>query len=137
MKNCNLASAEVELKRLLGRIGPSEAVDRFLAKYGPVRTKRNYAAQLGYYFQWLKAQGIALSPDELIQDNIVKVLKSEPTDVKARRWHTDLLLKYVNEWMAEEAQGYSQGSRVLAATVVRRFYERNDSELWATSRSPS
>ncbi|MDG7021305.1 MAG: tyrosine-type recombinase/integrase [Nitrososphaerota archaeon] len=128
MRNSHEKEAANHLDRALERIGPSDAVRRFLAKYGPVRTRAGYASQLLYYFEWLRREGVSLSPDQLIQDNIEKVLKSDPTDIRSRRHHTDLLLRYVNEHM--KAEGYSQRSRIFAATVVRRFYLRNDAQLW-------
>ena len=81
-----------------------------------------------YYFRWLREKGIALTPDELVQDNLVCVFKSDPTDTITKRKHTTWLLEYVNVYMKEE--GYSQTYRVVAAAAVRKFYERNDSELF-------
>jgi len=55
-------------------------------------------------------------------------MKSDLTDIKTKRRHNDLHLEYVNERMV--ANGYSRGTRVLAAAVVRKFYARRDSALF-------
>ncbi|MDA4113568.1 MAG: site-specific integrase [Thaumarchaeota archaeon] len=127
MRNSNETNAIKVLDRTLKRIGPSEAVRRFLSKYGPVTTRRDYAESLLKYFVWLKTIGVTLMPDELITDNLMNVFKSDPTDVATKRRHNDWLLQYVNGYSIEK--GFSQGYRVHAATVIRKFYARNDSSL--------
>jgi hypothetical protein len=128
MPNSNQTNAAKALARTLKRTGPSEAVSRFLSKYGPVMTRRGYAEALFKYFEWLKSIGVDLTPDRLITENLANVFKSDPTDVVTERRHTDWLLQYVNRYTIDK--GYSQGYRVHAATVIRRFYARNDSALY-------
>lgn len=116
-----------DLASALRKIGPSRAVERFLSGYGNVRTKANYAGQLSLYFRWLKAEGVGASPDELVQDNLVCVFKSDPLDITKKRKHTDLLAKYANDYLI--AQDFSESKRNVAITAIRGFYRANDSEL--------
>ncbi len=120
--------AAKSLSVILKELGESRAVNRFLSKYGPIQTKRCYAVQLAMYFKWLNATGVKLSPDEVLKDNLVCISWSDPTDVDTKRRHTDWLNTYVNDCMVIE--GHTEGYRRLAATVIRKFYERNDSQLF-------
>jgi integrase len=128
MQNSNEVKAAKGLEKSLERIGPSEAVTRFLSKYGPVRTRNSYAGSLLTYFLWLKSSGVTLRPDQLITDNLQNVFKSDPTDISRKRMHTDWLLRYVNTYLIQK--GCSQGYRTHEATVIKRFYARNDSALY-------
>jgi integrase len=112
----------------LRKIGPSDAVSRFLSKYGNVRTKAIYACELHLYFRWLKGRDVSLSPDELIKDNLVCIFKSDPTDVSTKRKHTDLLNEYANTFLLEK--GDSEAKRRLAAATIKEFYRRNDAQLF-------
>ena len=47
-----------------------------------------------------------MTPDQLVQDNLVCVFKSDPTDTTTKRKHTDWLLEYVNQYMRDKK--YSQ-----------------------------
>jgi hypothetical protein len=47
---------EKTVARTLEKIGPSAVVNRFLSKYGNIRTKAIYAVQLHFLFQWLRQQ---------------------------------------------------------------------------------
>lgn len=51
-----LRGAEQELQRKLREIGPSEAIQRFLNKYGRLKTRYSYVLRLALYFRWLRAQ---------------------------------------------------------------------------------
>ena len=75
-------------------IGPSKALDRFLSRFGNVRTKATYSIELVLYLRWLKTRGVGMSLDELVRDNLICVFKSDPIDVTTKRRHTDLLNDY-------------------------------------------
>jgi len=125
--------AEKNLQGFLQKIGPSKAVERFLSGYGNARTRAAYAGQLVLYFRWLKAKGIELSPDALITDNLKCVYESNPTDVSAKRKHTDLLNEYINLYLVQRED--SESKRSLAAAAIRSFYEGNDSALFGHWKS--
>jgi hypothetical protein len=38
-----------------------------------------------------QVEGVSLTPDGLVQDNLLCVYKSDPTDVRTKRRHTDWL----------------------------------------------
>jgi integrase len=128
-----------DLHSLLTRIaefGPSTSVERFLTGYGKVGTKKVYAQLLYGYLKWVRvAKGIQMGPDELIQDNLVCVYRSDPIDTRTKRKHTDLLNEFVNVHLV--GKGSLQDSRAIYATVVRRFYESNDSKLFGDFRVSS
>ncbi|MGD0146416.1 MAG: hypothetical protein ABSB53_06170 [Nitrososphaerales archaeon] len=46
-----------------------------------------------------------MTPDQLIQDNLRAVFESRPTDVVAKRKHTDLLGDYVNAYLIVQQLG--------------------------------
>jgi integrase len=121
------------LDNTLRRIGPSKAVERFLSKYGNVRTQAIYASQLWLYWQYLLGEGLtprgATEPGALITDNLVCVFESKATDVDAKRKHTDFLGDYVNKHLLQE-RGCSESKRRLAAAAIKEFYKKNDSPLW-------
>lgn len=119
---------QAELDRKLREIGPSEAVTRLIDKYGSLSTRKNYAIVIALYLRWLKGKGITLSPDQLIQDNLLSIFKSDPTDVRTKRKHTDWLDQFVNGHMVEDE--YSESERRLAAAAIKQFYQRNDSLLF-------
>src|SRR5437870_4850857 len=114
---------EKTVARALDKIGPSAAVNRFLSKYGNLRTKANYAVQLHLFLQWLRQdKRIATNPDSLIWDNLACIFKSDPTDVATKRKHTDYLNEYVNDYMLRK--GESESSRQVAAAAIKMFYRR-------------
>ncbi|MDG6990624.1 MAG: hypothetical protein JRM99_04300 [Nitrososphaerota archaeon] len=128
---------ERALEHFLAEIGPSAAVDRFLGGYGNVRTRCSYAGHLVQYLRWLKSKGVETNPDALVQDNLKAVFESAPTDVTAKRRHTDLLGEYVNKRLIERDAGDS--TRKVAAAAIRGFYEANDAALfghWRIAEQP-
>jgi integrase len=120
--------SEQVLATALKEIGESEAVKRFLTKYGNVRTRAAYSYWLSKYLQWLKDQGITLSPDALIKDNLECVFNSDAVDVRTKRRHTDWLSTFVNEYLIK--QGNKEATRRLVSACVKEYYKRNDSELF-------
>ncbi|HVC27347.1 MAG TPA: hypothetical protein VND40_04230, partial [Nitrososphaerales archaeon] len=120
------AQARREVERSLRSIGPSESVERFLNSYGKVRVRAVYGAHLSRYFDWLKEKGILLTPDELIRDNLGCIYRSEPEDVATKRKHRAWLEEYVNVKMADASNSY----RRVGASVVKGFYDRNDSPFY-------
>lgn len=92
-----------------------------------MRTKCSYAGHLVLYQRWLKGKGVAISPDEMISDNLKAVFESIPTDVAAKRKHLDWLGEYVNEHLLAEGAGDS--TRKVATAAIRGFYEANDAAL--------
>jgi hypothetical protein len=71
-------NGQKKLEPWLERIGPSEAIRRFISKYGNRNTSALYASELCLYFEWLKYRGVKMSPDELIQNNLQCVYGSSP-----------------------------------------------------------
>jgi integrase len=116
------------LENFLRELGPSPCVERFLGGYGNVRTKTAYAGHLAMYLRWLKQKGVALTPDQLVQDNLRAVFESAPTDVLAKRKHTDLLGEYINSYLIE--RGLGDSTRNIAVAAIRGFYQANDSPLF-------
>lgn len=120
--------AEHNLARELREIGPSRALDRFLLKYGNVRTKASYAHVIAMYLRWLKEEGVNMRIDELIQDNLICVFKSDPTDLATKRKHTDLMSEYVNRYLIERDD--SESKRTASVAAIRGLYKANDSPLF-------
>lgn len=121
------------LQERIRAFGPSSTVDRFLSGYGKIGTKRVYAANLLKYLRWLQSsKGLTLSPDALIQDNLVCVFKSDPTDTLTKRRHTDWLNQFINVDLIEK--GSTEDARTTSASAVKRFYESNDSALFGDFR---
>jgi len=120
--------AERAVASRLREIGPSKSVSRFLQKHGNIRTKAVYVSELALYFRWLKAKGAYLPPDELVMDNLRCVYESKPTDIEAKRKHTDLMAEYVNGYLVE--RDYSDAKRTNASLAIRGFYKSNDSQLF-------
>ncbi|MDA4117593.1 MAG: site-specific integrase [Thaumarchaeota archaeon] len=116
------------LRSALREIGESDAMDLLLSKYGNIRTKAIYACELKLYFRWLKQKGVPLTPDGLVHDNLLCVYRSDPTDVRTKRRHTDWLNEYVNVRLLEE--GASESKRHVSAAAIKEFYRRNDSQLF-------
>lgn len=112
----------------------NESVRRFMSRYGKLSTKYCYLNRLDYHMRWLKeSAGVTLSPDELISDNLSCVFKSpDPTEVKAKRRHTDLLSSCVNDYMVK--RGYALNNRSGMASVMIEFYKANDSPLFGDFR---
>jgi integrase len=121
-----------DLGTFLEEIGPSRAVETFLRGYGNLRTKSTYAMELALYFRWLKLQGVELSPDELVLDNLKCVFESRATDVQTKRKHTDLMSRYVNDYMTGRDAADASKSKTVAA--IRGFYSSNDSGLFGHYR---
>ncbi|MGD0395382.1 MAG: hypothetical protein ABSB26_00545 [Nitrososphaerales archaeon] len=113
--------AENGLRLFLEELGSSKSVETFLRNHGNVRTRRAYAGELCMYFRWLRGKGIAMTPDELIQDNLRSVFESRPTDVVTKRKHTDPLGDYINAYLIVQ-RGDSEAKRSLAAAAIRGFY---------------
>ena len=132
------AKAQRELELKLRELGESQAIERFLSKYGKIRTKSTYATMLALYFRWFKQEqgwkGEVL-PDLLIKDNLVCIFKSEAVDVQTKRRHTDWLNLYVNGYLLKK--GLSPAYRGVSASVIRQFYKSNDSPLWGDYRTAS
>jgi hypothetical protein len=120
------AQARREVERNLRNIGPSESVERFLNSYGKVRVRATYGAHLSRYFDWLRQKGASLNPDELIRDNLRCIYRSEPEDVALKRRHRAWLEEYVNVHLGDLSSSY----RRVAASVVKGFYDRNDSPFY-------
>jgi integrase len=116
-------------EKYLGELGASNAVDLFLSKYGNLNTRVSYAGELVFYLRWLRdAQGVTMSPDDLVLDNLRAVYESKPVDVTAKRKHNDWLNEYVNHYLLD--RGLSESKRHLALHAVRQFYQKNDSSLF-------
>jgi integrase len=131
MASADEHTQDTDLKRNLKLLKGSEAAGRFLASYGKKRVKAQYAYILGTYVKWLRAaKGVSLSLDALIRDNLVCVWKSDPVDVDMKRRHRAWLEEYVNVHMAERSRSYRAG----IASVVKGFYEKNDSPLFGKVR---
>ncbi len=104
-------------RNALREIGESEAVNRFLSKYGNWRTKAIYACEIKLYLRNLKTDlKVDLTADQLVKDNLECIFNSDATDVRAKRKHTDWLSEYVNEYLIR--RGTSDAHRELAASVA-------------------
>ena len=118
---------KTRLTNSLKTVEGSEAATRFLASYGKTEVKSYYAYVLGAYLKWLRsAKGAELTLDGLIRDNLVCVWKSDPVDVGQKRKHRAWLQEYVNVRLAASSTSYRRG----AASIVKKFYEMNDSPLF-------
>jgi len=129
--NNHLTPWEVKLQakteRLLLTWGGYESVRRFMRKISKVATRFAYLSMLNQYMTWLReAKQVTMDPDDLVQDNLVCVYNSSPTDVKTKRRHTDWLDEYVNDYLLNKGLGTKRAS---SAAAVRMFYKRNDSQL--------
>lgn len=121
--------SEREAAGYLARIGKYDSVDRFIRKYGNVRTRRVYLSGLLKYLTWLReVQGVQMDPDAMAADNLKCVYGNEAQDVRTKRKHTDLLDRFVNEYLVSE--GLTEPYRVVLAAAVQQFYRRNDSPLF-------
>ncbi len=114
------------VERYVREIGRSECVRRFLQCYAKVRVQKVYAFHLLLYFRWLKKNGVNMSPDELVVDNLRCIYRSEPEDVATKRKHRALLEDYLNQ----ELGHYSESHRRLAMAAVKGYYEHSDSPLF-------
>ena len=114
------------LRSDLSEIGESNAMNLLLSKSGNIRTKAIYACELKLYFGWLKQKGVSLTPEGLVQDNLLCFYRSDPTDVRTKRRHTDCLNEYVNVRLLEE--GASELKRHASAVAIKRFYRRKNSQ---------
>ena len=120
------------LQSAMGRIDPSEAVERFLGKYGNLQTKAAYSFALARYFEWLReSKSAMLTPDELLTDNLRCQANADPADIKTRKRHSLWLDDYVNSLLLE--RGLSDSKRnVIAAAVQQQFYHTSDSALFGS-----
>ena len=76
-----------------------------------------YAKVLEIYFDWLcNEKGIAMTPDEMLKDNLRKVYESQPTDVERKRTHTNWLHEFINVHLV--SMGQAQGSREVFSRRV-------------------
>jgi hypothetical protein len=92
-------------------------------------TKKAYLYNLGAYLDFLReVKEIALSPDELIVDNLKAVFESKAIDVATKRRHTDWVLEYANVYLLRK--GAPEGSRKVAGSIIKTWYQRNDSPLF-------
>jgi integrase len=114
--------------RLLSELGPYESVRRFARKYGNGRTRTLYLESLKGYFAWLRGQGVQLSPDAMVEDNLKAVYESKATDVTTKRRHLEYLDRYVNDYLLKK--GLRERTRLARYAAVSQFYERNDSPLF-------
>lgn len=133
-----LEIAERDYKTFLELMGNDEAVLRFLNRFGNIGTRRSYAWQLYKYFGFLKRKGIAMSPSELLSDNLVCVYRSQDVDVATKRKHREWLAEFCNVVMLSE--GIADTTRIGIASTVSNFYESNDSPLFGkvvVSRRPA
>ncbi|MDG6916743.1 MAG: site-specific integrase [Nitrososphaerota archaeon] len=120
-----------DLKRALTAIGGSEAAQRYIATYGKVGVKAQNAFRLGRYHRWLREEkGVGLSLDEMIRDNLFCVWKSDPVDVDVKRKHRAWLEEFVNVKLAGCSLSYRRGT----ASIIKGFYEKNDSPLFGRVR---
>jgi integrase len=109
-------------------MGESKAVRRFLLGYANVRTQKVYADLLYGYFEHLKSQGINLTPDELLEDNLIAYHRSDALDVCTKRKHSVWLEDYVNGPMKDK--NAAETSRLMTASIVSKFYTRCGSPLF-------
>ena len=121
-----IRDAEQAVARITKQLGPSEALYRFLSRYAKIRTQKAYLIHLQLYLRWLHKEGVNLTPDELVQDNLNCVYGASPQDVRTKGKHTDWLNKYVNVTLIERKEAH----RRLAFTTIREFYKKNDSPLF-------
>jgi hypothetical protein len=122
---------ETDLARHLRKLGESQAASRFLQSYGKKRVRAIYTYNLGRYYKWLRTEkGIELGLDGLIQDNLVCVFRSDPVDVDTKRKHRAWLEEYINVKMAGRSESYRHG----ITSIVKGFYEKNDSPLFGSIR---
>jgi len=115
-------------EKKVAELGNSPAVRRFLTKYGNLSTKFIYVNDLVLYQRHLREEGILLTPDELLLDNLRCQFDSAPTDVATKSRHTDWLNEYINDYLLNA--GAAEMKRVVAATAIKRFYFRSNSPLF-------
>jgi len=121
--------SEREAENYLRKIGQFETVERFIRKYGNVRTRRVYLHSLLKHLNGRKHEGgVLMTPDELISDNLKCVFGSSPQDVRTKRKHTEWLDQFTNEYLVSE--GLTDLYRTTLASAVQQFYMRNDSPLF-------
>jgi hypothetical protein len=65
-----IVNAEVQLAHYLETMGHDKNVGAFLQTFGNVKTRSTYSWHLSMYFDYLKSMGIAMSPTELLFDNL-------------------------------------------------------------------
>jgi integrase len=119
----------LQVERLLAKWGRYESVQRFIRKYGKPNTKAGYLADLDLYFRWLDSEGVKLTPDELIRDNLKCVFGSAPEEVQTKRKHTDWLDRYANRYLVEQL-GAGEVTRHRKSAAIRQFYARNDAPMF-------
>ncbi len=86
-----LQEYENTLNNALQEIGPSESINRFLSKYGNVKTKCVLCFPCPPLHPMAQRKGVTMTPDELVKDNLTCIFKSDATDVGTKRKHTDWL----------------------------------------------
>jgi integrase len=129
MKNSEDKAAD-EAARWIKELGPDKSIERFFRKLSKANTRKAYSHALVLYFRWLRTQrGVALSPDELVRDNLTCVFSSQPEQVETKRRHTDWMDEYLNKYSTEVKQ-YSDSQRGLIYAAISQFYKRNDSPLF-------
>ena len=118
-----------KVAKLLEKLGRYPSVQKFIATYAKMTTKRAYLYNPAKYFDWLRdAKGITLTPDEMIVDNLRAIFESSAVDVVRKRKHPALCLEYANVYLL--SKGTPEGSRKVAANIIKTWYQRNDSPLF-------
>ena len=122
---------ETDLARHVRKLGESQAASRFLESYGKRGVRATCAYSLGRYHKWLRAEkGIDLGLDGLIRDNLICVFRSDLVDVDTKRRHRAWLEEYIDVRMAGRSESY----RREIASIIKGFYEKNDSPLFGSIR---
>lgn len=116
-------------EKVLKDIGEYKSVERFISRYGKTSSRTAALFHLGRYLAWLRdKKGVGMNPDELILDNLRCVFESKPVDVATKRRHMDWLDEFTNTYL--KGKKIVDGSRAVSASMVKQFYERNDSALF-------
>jgi hypothetical protein len=122
---------EKRIARLLTLIGQQETAKRFISRYGKQSTKTAYLYQLELYLGWLKEQrGILQTLDELIRDHLMCVFNSEPTDVRTKRKHTDMLFDFIKDYMVRKGYALNARSAFLRQHDNRVLQGQRSGPLW-------
>lgn len=77
---------EKEAERKMRETGPSKAVDRLLAKYDSISSRKNYIIAIALYLRWLKENGATMLPDGFVKDNLLRMFKSDPAQVDVKHF---------------------------------------------------
>jgi len=69
-----------------------------------------------------------MDPDEQVMDNLRCIYESKAVDVATKRRHMDWLDQFINDYLKNRK--IVDTSRYVAASMMKGFYERNDSGLF-------